>query len=123
VPVQQLHCCAEGAVESDILQCIIIIIIIKLPDQAIASTPSAPRPPGAEEILQCITWWMHHSSISILHTPGVHTFMSRCQLLPQQPYHPHFEANMINNPCMPQPQQQFRARISVVVVMVVAVGV
>jgi hypothetical protein len=25
------------------------IIIITLPDQAIASTPSAPRPPGAEE--------------------------------------------------------------------------
>jgi hypothetical protein len=29
---------------------IIIIIIIKLPDQAIASTPSAPRPPGAEGV-------------------------------------------------------------------------
>jgi hypothetical protein len=28
---------------------LVIIIIIKLPDQAIASTPSAPLPPGAEE--------------------------------------------------------------------------
>jgi hypothetical protein len=28
----------------------LLVIIIKLPDQAMASTPSAPRPPGAEEI-------------------------------------------------------------------------
>jgi hypothetical protein len=35
---------------------VIIIIIIKLPDQAIASTPSAPRPPGAEETSCYVTF-------------------------------------------------------------------
>jgi hypothetical protein len=38
---------------------IIIIIIIKLPDQAIASTPSAPRPPGAEHSLENPKSWQH----------------------------------------------------------------
>jgi hypothetical protein len=32
----------------NILQLMVIIIIIMLPNQAIASTPSAPRPSGAE---------------------------------------------------------------------------
>jgi hypothetical protein len=32
---------------------IIITIIIKLPDQAVASTPSAPRPPGRPSLWEC----------------------------------------------------------------------
>jgi hypothetical protein len=35
-----------AASSNDIIIIIIVIVIIKLPDQAIASTPSAPRPPG-----------------------------------------------------------------------------
>jgi hypothetical protein len=45
----------------------LIIIIIKLPNQAIASTPSAPRPTGAAE--------REHRSImfaTITHIPSLH---------------------------------------------------
>jgi hypothetical protein len=39
--------------------CVIIIIIIKLPDQAIASTPSAPRPPPRGGSIVCAFWFKH----------------------------------------------------------------